>query len=326
MLRFASSALVLVLTGGCWTAHDVAPTAPAAPAFAPPAVDIVAIHETTLSFVQTSARGLVEQRSVTLPTSVSQLRFADKDPVVLMLSEDRTVAQVWRVTATGHAALAIPDLASWPAVDTTNFDHFDTPEWELVTTIEKDVWLGRCEWGYMGEGSSCTQWVYMRLAPDPVVSSFTEPKHRSVSLFSLDVPAPQAAKLAVTLVNDPKNPDPDAYKDRHIAQCVRDGRTREYPIADERDPGNGFYDIDQLQWLQTEPAMWMIRRSDACMDLCMRTVIFEGCRESKRFEAAQLVEGPENVFALATPVQASVRWRGKQLGLLEAEHVAFVPR
>jgi hypothetical protein len=310
---------------GCWSSGGgtiVAPAPPPPPGL--PVVELVVVDDTAISFMHTSRHGLVETHTETVPDSVQDMQWLGADPVVLTIS-DNANATVWTITTTGHTAWPAPDPASWQVASHAGLDHFDPPRWELVTTRDRHAWLGRCEWGYDNDGAECTAWAYVQLGSTPNVIVYKVPE-QAPSPYSLAITPPP--NVRVELVDDPAwKPDPTVPRTRHIMQCRQNGRLHEYPPLAERFDGSGFYDVDHLIWLSSDPPMFRIDRSDVCMELCTKPVVFEGCNLSKRFDDTAFVEGPQNVFALRTDSHVSVRWQGRSLG--EIDHAVnkldFVP-
>src|SRR5207253_1818242 len=104
----------------------------------------------------------------------------------------------------GFQPLDVPSDADWlrhlPAKRQGTYHFEDRAWWRIVVTPTNELWLGRCEWGYMGDGAGCFDWVYARLSPSPRV--FTESAPTEAPKAALPVIAPPS-DVKVTLVDDP---------------------------------------------------------------------------------------------------------------------------
>jgi len=85
--------------------------------------------------------------------------------------------------------------------------------------------------------------------------------------------------------------------------------------------------MSQIEWLQTDPPLFRAVSTAICgEDVCKDPVYFEGCTPSTRFDRTTMTTlGPSELFALTTHGHASVRWRDREIGTLEATRVTFVP-
>jgi hypothetical protein len=291
----------------------------------PPELAMVAIDGPTVQFYRATARGgLDEIRAVDAPADIDTIRWLGKTLAVLTLDDDRRVPQVGTVTQSGFTAFALPPAAAWPDTKLPDLDHFDPPQWSLVNGGPDELWLGRCEWGYYGEGSNCQEWAWARVGPaanTPFAITRTTPKGIAPAYKLATVTPPPA--MRVELVDDP-GAGPDETK-RKILRCTRDRKSIEFPPTDERH--DGFLGMSDIVWVAADPPMFRVSRSESCMDVCTTELTFEGCTLSKRFETARIVPGPGGTYALVADDFTSVRWRGKELGRIDgARHdVAFAP-
>ena len=110
------------------------------------------------------------------------LRWVGAEPVVLLSSDasDPTAdpvrfGEIGTITATGYVPFPRLPEATWKMTKPRNIDdHQDPARWHLYVTASREIWQGRCEWGFVGEGMDCDAWIYARLAPGPLKITRTQ--------------------------------------------------------------------------------------------------------------------------------------------------------
>lgn len=314
-----------------------APNAPPAPVTVDPAtpkVQLVVVAGAVLRFVDTGPTGLVITRTVTLPSTIETLRWAGPEPVVLLSSDasdpaaDRAhFGEIGKITATGYVPFPrLPD-ATWTMPKPKNIDdHQDPPRWHLYVTASGEIWQGRCEWGFVGEGMDCDAWIYARLAPGPLKVTRKEPRE----LGARSLPK-IAASTRVSLVTTKSKPraaaDGSKRKPYDILKCTIDGRTLEIPADHETD--GSFDHVAGVTWLRTEPPMFQVRSSfNGLYPGLTSYAIYEGCDKVDALDSASIIGGPKDMIAIQTqePKQVTVHWKGQAIGTLaDADFVSFSP-
>jgi len=284
-----------------------------------PTAAFVISHDNVLDFAEVSPSGVKVTRSVSLPAYLLDVAWVGPDPVVLLSEnpDDETVVggEVGLVTAKGYVPYPrVPDK-TWAAKAPADLDHFEVPEWQLVVTANNEVWQGRCEYGYFGDGDECTEWRYVQLSPKAGIVQNTAPK--AAPRFALPT---IAASKTTTLALAAVTPEPyddgtkrDPYK---VLRCTAKGEVVEWPEADGRD---SFHGVTKITWLRTEPPMYQVTYLEDGLDVHETELIFTGCAPAEGWADAAIEPGPQELYALRNyeSETTAVHWRGNEVGKLE---------
>lgn len=301
-------------------------------------------------FVKMGPSGLVVTRTVVVPAHVAKLEWVGVDPVVLLGWNQWPLApnngagrkakhdgEVGVLTKAGYRPLPPTPNGAWPTQrlskpPTDSGFHWDRPWWTLIGTESDEIWLGRCEWGWEGDGGGCADWSYRRLMPSPEVTTSVEPK--PVPRQPLPMVAPSSI-VQVDLVDDPSRKGSATAHDGvadgapatiQYLRCVAGKNVVEFPSRDERGEG-GFFGVNNLTWISTDPPIYRIDNWTAGMYLVGTPVIFEGCTQSKSFDDATLDAGPDDTVAMIAHGHLSLFQRGREVGHLDdVESIQFSPR
>jgi hypothetical protein len=275
-----------------------------------------------VTFFEATPAGVRELRRVELPIQPDQIEWDGGDPVVM--TDDGALG---RITARGYEALPQVPAASWAvAPPDEGLDHFDSPQWKLIVTPGGEIWQGRCEWGYIGDGDDCTEFVYARVdrppgeAPEPATHDEPVSGREEYKLPAI----PPSTAVKVELFEIPSTATPDQAKPElvKLLRCTQGGKTIEYPPPDDR------YYLGlggELTWLSAEPPMFTVSRWEQGESDYLHPVILEGCAESEAYGSADVVPGPGGLFAIVGD-KTSLRWGGKELRVFDERAVVrFAP-
>ncbi|MBL0218230.1 MAG: hypothetical protein IPQ07_30655 [Myxococcales bacterium] len=301
---------------------------------ATPKVQLAVVAGTELRFVETGPTGLVITRTVTLPGAIETLRWAGAEPVVLLSSDasdpdaDRAhFGEIGKITATGYVPFPRLPEATWKMPKPKNTDdHQDPPRWHLYVTASQEIWQGRCEWGFVGEGMDCDAWIYARLAPGPLKITRkepSEPRPRGLPKIA----ASKRMTLALAKFKPRVAPDGSKRKPYDILKCTLDGKTVELPADHETD--GSFDSVAGFTWLRTEPPMIQVRSTfNGLYPGLTSYAIYEGCDKIDALDSAAIIGGPKDMIAIHAfePKRVTVHWKGQLIGTLpDADFVSFAP-
>ena len=314
------AALALTAAGGCRRAPRGGPEG------APRPVRFLAAHGATVQLMEATPAGLRLLRSVQAPAAIAAVEWVGAAPVVMLEAfgegEAARNGEIGRITERGYEPLAALPAATWaiaPAPE--GLDRFHTPHWKLIVTADGAIWQGRCEWGYFGDGDACTEFVYARLAPAPVATVREEPRSgRPVFRLPPTPPSP-TTRVELVDVDRPSTADEPRRAPIKILRCTQGGRTIEYPPKGDREHGMS----GEITWLSTEPPMYSVERWEEGEEPYLRSILFEGCAESRTYATAEVEPGPDGVFAIVGE-ETSLRWRARELGRLAGgAQIRFAP-
>jgi hypothetical protein len=302
----------------------------------PPEVELVVASGATVRFVRTSPTGLHVTRTVTLPSSASMLAWVGAEPVVMLASsmwrgdqpfDPAHAGEVGHLTSHGYEPYPEVPAARWALPHTGEGEHFDHPMYQGLVDDDGAVWQGRCYWGGIEDGGWCSDWVWARVAPGPLVVTHAAP----VAASPLPMPRvtpPSSPRVEIVSVPAPPPDDPEASPrpPRDILRCTEAGHTVEYPPDDHRDE---FFGVSDLTWVTSSPPRFYFVETVAGYNTIDLHRVFDGCAAAPAATEstdAHLEAGPHDLLALVVGDRLEVSWRGRTLGTLDdVDLVRFAP-
>jgi hypothetical protein len=279
------------------------------PSSGPPSIELVAIGRDDATFAATKADGSVAiTRTVALPFMYFEGHIWWKGAVAAVGFDDDKQPHVGTITARGFEELPFP--TAWPPALDPDLDGA-MPRYSFRSTPNGELWLQRCLGQIHLAGKECLERAYARLLPTPSPPQLTTPPERPIYRLAKVMPAPD---VRIEIAGD-----------RKTLRCTQAGRTVTYPSEDVQDSA---FELTNLVWVSQVPPEFRITHALSCNGICYTEITFEGCAPSARYEHAQLAAGPDGVYALYTQGDASVRWRGRELGRIEGSftQLSFAPR
>jgi len=288
----------------------------------------VVAHDETLDFAEVSPGGVKVTRTVTLPSYIEDVVWVGADPVVHLTGDpdDETQrGEMGVVTAKGYVPFPRVSAKTWTiAKPPEELDHFDTPWWKLVVTASNEVWQGRCEYGYYGDGDACLTWRYVQLSPKPGVVQEAMPAE-APGFKLATIAASKTTTLSLATVTPEPFDDGEPREPYKVLRCTSKGEIVEWPEGDGRD---GFHGITHIAWLRTEPPLYRVTFLEDGLDVHETDLIFAGCAPAEGWADAGIEAGPHELYALRNyeTETIAIHWRGDEVGKLAGTGIVrFAP-
>ena len=301
----------------------------------------------TARFARQDATGLRVTQAVEVPAHIQQVVWVGRSPIVLLGWEhfedrrSRHNGEVGLISEAGYEPISGPSAHVWRSkqhVPSGKF-HWPEPWWDLVASASHEAWLGRCEWGWEGDGGGCDQWEYFRLIPRPSIMTPESPEEGPRRALPVVSPSPE---IRLELIDD-RQPRPEAQLVQPTAgaptkiqylRCTSKDDVTEFPpdetsSLDKEDDRRSYFGVSNVVWISTNPPIykvdiWNLWGIDD--RLHPRQAIFQGCILSKQWDGATLEVGPEGTVGIVAQAHLLLIRRGQKVGTLDnVEMIRFAP-
>lgn len=349
-----ATSLTMIALGVAACSSSTAPHGVSVPPPGHPPVVLALVNGKDVEVVSVTPSASKVLRSARLPSPIVDLQWTGRDPVLLMehrpieqclapepaykTAEEYAAAQrecqfdpaydgqIGRLTSTGFQPYPALPASTWAALPPPGpNDHpCETGCWRLEVTSTDEVYQGHCIAAFSADGREiCDTWRYARIdVPGPALASVPEPAPPAVaprpdaSTPFVVAPSPHV-KLAFSHVTPPPQYEGEEPEPRRQLQCELGGRTTSYPALADLDAGM----LEELEWIATDPPMFVAYHGHAGLSGYTDTVLFEGCRP-RVIRALQ--RGPDDLVAIDGGIE--LRRRGELAGrTVGGSLVVFAP-
>ena len=285
-------------------ACGAAPTHPPGNAVIGHDPELAIVDEQHVRLYLVTPKGLQLEREVTLPSTVGSIAWVGDKPVAMMQAQPwddahGDASKDGQIGWIGKTFEPFPAVTAWvpnaPKPDDAGMyaSAADHPAWRMVVTRAGEVWQGRSEWYFVPDAGGPSNWVFARLAPPPATSTTDEPTW--LSGYPLPKLAPPASPQADVVSTGPKTEDEGGpIRPENLLHCTIGGTTVELPP--EGDPRTDLFNVDNLEWLATDPPVFRVDEIRAGYTAIVSTVMYEGCTPSATVDSVAV--GPDGVIAI----------------------------